>query len=193
MDGETILWQRLDVPGHEMATIASRSDGWVVNGVAVFVETGKPCRIEYEIHCDAHWTTRDCHVHGSIGAERVDLAIVRSLGGEWSINGTEMEALRHCDDVDLGFSPVTNLLPIRRLALPIGGHALVRAAWVRFPELTVEVLEQRYARVAHDRYQYESDGGAFRRELSVDAFGCVMEYPGLWRAESTVACPRRDR
>lgn len=183
-DGETILWRRLDVPGHEIATITSRSDGWLVNGVAVFVETGNPCRIEYEIRCDPQWTTRQCSLSGSTGARRVHLEIERSVAGEWSSEGMEVAGIRGCDDVDLGFSPVTNLLPIRRLALPIGAHAVVKAAWVRFPELTVEVLEQTYTRVADNRYQYESARAAFRRELTVDAVGCVVEYPGLWRAEA---------
>ena len=183
--GETILWQRLDVHGHEIATIAPRPDGWLVNGVAVFVETGNPCRVEYDIRCDAQWTTRQCSLGGSIGARRVQLEIERNAAGEWSIEGMEIAVVRGCDDIDLGFSPATNLLPIRRLALPVGAHARVRAAWIRFPELTVEVLEQTYARVATDRYRYESAGGSFRRELTVDAFGCVIDYPGLWRAEAT--------
>lgn len=184
-DSETILWQRLDMPGHEIATVSPRSDGWLVNGVAVFVEAGNPCRIEYEIRCDVHWTTRRCLLRGSIGARRVHVQIERSVAGEWSVEGMKIGALRGCDDVDLGFSPVTNLLPIRRLGLSIGAHARVRAAWVRLPELTVELLEQTYARVASDRYYYENAGGAFRRELVVDAFGCVVEYPGLWRAKAT--------
>lgn len=180
-----ILWQRLDLPGHEIATIAPSSDGWLVEGVALLVHSGNPCRIEYEIRCDVHWTTRRCLLRGAIGARSVHSEIERSAVGKWSIDGVEIAALRSCDDIDLGFSPVTNLLPIRRLGLPIGSHAQVRAAWVRFPELTVEVLEQTYSRVASDRYRYESAGGAFRRELTVDAFGCVTEYPGLWRAEAT--------
>jgi hypothetical protein len=184
-DGETVLWQRLDVPGHEIATVARRSDGWLIDGVAVFVEAGNPCRIEYEIRCDVQWATRQCLLRGSIGARHVQLEIERGVAGEWSIESMENAALRGCDDVDLEFSPVTNLLPIRRLRLPIGAHARVRAAWVRFPELAVEVSVQTYARVASDRYQYESAGGAFRRELVVDAFGCAVEYPGLWRAEAT--------
>ena len=184
-DAETILWQRLDVPGHEIATITSHPDGWLLTGVAVFVEAGNPCRVEYEIRCDAQWTTRGCLLRGSIGARRVHLEIERNGAAGWSIDGREIAGVRGCHDIDLGFSPVTNLLPIRRLALPMGGHALVRAAWIRFPELTVEVLEQTYTRVATNRYRYESAGGSFRRDLVVDAFGCVVEYPGLWRAEAT--------
>ena len=184
-DGETILWQRLDTPGHEVATIMPQSDGWLLSGVAIVVAAESPCRVDYEIHCDAHWTTRRCSLRGAIGVRPVRLDIERNAAGFWSVDGVEISAVRGCADIDLGFSPVTNLLPIRRLDLPIGGRAGVRAAWVRFPVLTVEVLEQTYARIAGNRYIYESGGGKFRRELTVDDFGCVIEYPGLWHAEAT--------
>lgn len=183
-DGETILWRRLDVPGHEIATIRRQDDGWSLSGVAVFAHAEIPCRVEYEIQCDERWTTGACVLRGSLGARHVHLDIERNAAGEWAIDGVTVAGLRGCDDIDLGFSPVTNLLPIRRLALPIEARAVVRAAWVRFPELTVEVLEQMYTRVDSARYQYESAGGRFRRELTVDAFGCVVEYPGIWRAEA---------
>jgi hypothetical protein len=186
-DGQTILWQRLDLPGHEIATIARHGDGWLLSGVAIVVDAGRPCRVAYEIECDSNWTTRSCALRGSIGASDVHLELERRADAQWTVNAEVVAALRGCDDVDLGFSPVTNLLPIRRLALAIGARADVRAAWVRFPELTVEVLEQSYARIDGSRYHYESAGGAFQRELTVDAFGCVVEYPGLWHAAATVA------
>lgn len=186
-DEEIILWRRLDLPGHEIATIHRWLDEWRVSGVAVFVESGSPCRIEYEIRCDARWTTRGCALQGAIGAQAVHVNIEREVGGTWSVNGDEVAELHGCADIDLGFSPVTNLLPIRRLALPIGGRASVGAAWVRFPELSVEVLEQTYTRAASDRYEYESAGGNFRRVLTVNAFGCVIDYPGLWLAEATTS------
>jgi hypothetical protein len=193
-EGETILWRRVDLPGHEIATIIPDPDGWRLDGVALLSESGRPCRIEYGITCDAQWLTRRCVIRGQVGAQRVNLAVERSSSGVWSVEGVEVPALEGCDDIDLGFSPATNLLPIRRLALPIGKHSLVRAAWIRFPELTVEVLAQTYTRVSADHYVYESAGGAFRRELEVDDFGCVIDYPGLWRAEATApASPSNPR
>ena len=192
--GETIVWRRLDLPGHEIATIVADADGWRLAGVAVLVETGRPCRIEYEIRCDARWVTRLCVLRGYVGVEPVHLDVQRNPTGSWTIGGVEATALEGCDDIDLGFSPATNLLPIRRLALPIGAQSIVRAAWIRFPELTAEVLVQTYTHESVDLYVYESAGGAFRRELQVDAFGCVIDYPGLWRAEATapVARPSPD-
>ena len=189
--GEIILWRRIDLPGHEIATIAPVADGWRIDGVVIVVVSGQPCRIEYDIRCDARWLTRDCVIRGHVGERSVHLEMRRDPTAVWTIGGTEVLALQGCDDVDLGFSPVTNLLPIRRLALPVGSNAIVRAAWIRFPELTAEVLVQTYERLSTDRYRYESAGGAFRRELQVDEFGCVIDYPGLWRAEATVPAGAR--
>lgn len=183
--GETILWRRLDLPGHEIATIEPDPDGWRLDGVAVLVESGRPCRIEYDIRCDARWMTRRCAIRGQVGERSVSLEIERESTAVWRIGGIETPALKGCDDIDLGFSPATNLLPIRRLGLSDGAQAIVRAAWIRFPELTAEVLVQSYTRVSAGHYVYESAGGAFRRELQVDEFGCVIDYPGLWRAEAT--------
>jgi hypothetical protein len=185
-EGEAVVWRRLDLPGHDAATIEPIKDGWRVSGVAVVVESALPCRIEYEITCDLRWVTRQCSLRGYVGATTVALDVRRKASGNWKVNGVDAPDLQGCTDIDLGFTPATNLLPIRRLRLEVGQRAVVRAAWIRFPEFTAEVLDQVYTRQAGDRYLYESDNGAFRRELRVDPFGCVVDYPGLWRAEATV-------
>jgi hypothetical protein len=98
----------------------------------------------------------------------------------WQLNGRDMAALAGCVDVDLGFSPSTNSLPIRRLKLAVGESAEVAAAWLRFPSLEFRRLDQRYTRLAERRYRYESEGG-FVAELEVDEAGLVVDYPGGWR------------
>jgi uncharacterized protein len=183
-DRATILWQRLDLPGHETATLGRDGQGWRLSGVAVLAHTNRPCRVEYEIACDGHWTTRRCTLNGFVGPSSIALDVARNVSGEWTVDGAAADRLKGCDDIDLGFSPATNLLPIRRLGLAVGAKAAVRAAWVKFPELTLEVLEQTYTRLAEDRYLYESANGAFHRELLVDEVGFVLEYPDFWRAET---------
>ncbi|NUS34077.1 MAG: hypothetical protein HOQ17_13565 [Gemmatimonadaceae bacterium] len=188
----TILWQRLDMPGHEIAELGRVHDGWELRGLALLAYEGQPCRLEYRIGCDAGWCTRTVRVHGQIGDRPVMRELTRSAQGEWEVDGRLVAALRNCIDVDLGFSPSTNLLPIRRLSLAVGARAAVRAAWVRFPTLAPELLEQTYTRLAADRYRYESAGGGFRRDLTVSDDGWVTEYPDFWRAEamSLVAATR---
>ena len=87
-------------------------------------------------------------------------------------------------DLDLNFSPSTNLLPIRRLGLVVGQEAAVQAAWLRFPSFTLEPLAQRYRRLDATTYRYESAGGEFVTELRVNAAGFVTRYPAYWDAEA---------
>jgi hypothetical protein len=178
-----IIWRRLDLPGHEAATVSLVRNRWNLSGVALFAFEGQPCRLDYEIECDSAWSTRDARISGQMGELPVSLVISRSADGAWLANDAPQPDVQGCIDIDLGFTPSTNLLPIHRLKLGVGKSAEVRAAWVRFPELTIEVLEQKYTRLAEMTYLYESDGGRFRRELSVNADGFVTDYPGLWREE----------
>ena len=86
-----------------------------------------------------------------------------------------------CIDLDLNFSPATNLLPIRRLDLAIGQQMQVQAAWLRFPSFKLEPLSQLYKRIDETTYRYESGGGSFVTALTVNASGFVTTYPGLWQ------------
>jgi hypothetical protein len=86
-------------------------------------------------------------------------------------------------DLDLNFSPSTNLLPIRRLNLAVGQKALVTAAWLKFPGFELEPLSQAYSRIDESTYRYESGGGHFMADLKVDRLGFITKYPGIWQVE----------
>jgi hypothetical protein len=101
----------------------------------------------------------------------------------WWLNGEECPEVAGCIDLDLNFSPSTNLLPIRRLNLAVGQEASVRAAWLRFPSFKLEPLEQIYRRAGPSVYRYESAGGGFVTDLEVNEAGFVTHYPNLWRNE----------
>jgi hypothetical protein len=181
---ESILWTRLDVPGHEVAEQRQTAHGWQLRGVAVFVHAEQPCRLEYDIRCDENWQTELVTIGGNLGENTIAMELLRNPAGEWSKHGSKVWELTDCDDVDLNFSPSTNMLPIRRLGLAVGESARVRAAWVRFPGFALEVLEQTYSRTGPEIYRYESANGKFRRDLTVDAAGFVLEYPDFWHAEA---------
>jgi uncharacterized protein len=179
----SILWRRLDSPGHESARIDSRDSGWHLTGTAVFAHERQPCRLDYWIACDPEWRTVSTKVAGWVGDEIIDLALSVGPERQWLLNDTEFPIVAGCTDIDLNFSPSTNLLPIRRLSLAVGEEASVRAAWLRFPSFTLEPLEQIYRRVNTTTYRYESAGGRFVRDLAVNEAGFVTQYPGLWQVE----------
>ena len=183
------MWRRLDRPGAEVAELTCTGNVRALTGVVVVAHDDVPCSLEYQIECDEAWQTETVRIRGHLGGKSASLELARSPNHSWRVNGIVTPLLQGCVDVDLGFSPVTNLLPIRRLNLDVGGRAEVRAAWVRFPELTLEVLDQAYTRVGSASYLYESAGGEFRRELSVNAAGFVVDYPEYWRAEATTTNP----
>jgi hypothetical protein len=178
-----IVWRRLDLPGHEMGRLERRDDGWQLSGTAVFSHERRPCKLDYLVTCDPGWRTTSAHVTGLIGDREVDLRVSVDRDRKWYLDGTECRAVAGCLDIDLGFSPSTNLLPIRRLALAPGEEAEVRAAWLPFPSLAFELLPQVYRRVDNTTYRYESRGGVFVRMLEVNAVGFVTSYPDLWQEE----------
>lgn len=140
----------------------------------------QPMRAEYEVTCNAAWQTRRVRIQQRLGrrSQGLTLRVDRNLC--WWQGSRPFLRLRGCEDVDLMVTPITNTLPIRRLQLKIGQSAEVTAAWIRFPELRVQRLSQRYTRLARDRYHYQSDTG-FSTELVVDDFGLVTLYPAGWQ------------
>jgi hypothetical protein len=41
-DGRAILWRRLDLAGHDAATIRPDTDGWRLSGIAILMESALP-------------------------------------------------------------------------------------------------------------------------------------------------------
>lgn len=178
--GSTILWRRLDRPGHEAARVEALDAGWRLSGSAVFLSEDGPCRLDYRVDCDRSWRTLACAVSGWVGSEPVEVE-VSVEAGRWRLGGAECPQVEGCLDIDLNFSPSTNLLPIRRLGLRVGEEAPVRAAWLRFPSFALEPLEQTYRRLEEEVYRYTSAGGRFTADIRVNAAGLVTDYPGIWR------------
>ena len=180
-----MLWRRLDPPGHDCARLVFHDAQWHLTGTAVFVESQQPCRLDYRVVCDASWRSLCGSVAGWLGTRAIGVEIRTDGDGHWRLNDADCPAVTGCLDLDLAFTPATNLLPIRRLALSIGEEAAVRSAWLSFPALVLAPLDQVYRRTEETTYAYESDGGSFSTGLRVNGHGFVTRYPGLWEAEAT--------
>lgn len=171
------------MPGHEAVRVYGDGDGWYLDGAAVFLDEGKPCRLEYLIECDLEWRTMSATGDGWVGDDLIEYEIEAGEDGVWHLDGQQIGAVQGCIDIDLNFSPVTNILPVKRLALDIGESQTISAAWLRFPSFSLEPLEQVYTRTGEFTYNYRS-GTGFEAEITVDRFGLPVEYSGLWIAES---------
>ena len=178
MVDQSILWRRLDRPGHESARISQQASSWHLAGTAVFAHDREACRLDYLIECDAGWRTLTGRVTGWVGHGPVEIDISVDSAQRWRVNGNECPAVEGCTDLDLNFSP-SKPPPIRRLELGIGEEAEVQAAWLRFPSFTI-ALDQVYRRIAVETYRYESAGGAIVTEIQVNSAGLVTTYPNFW-------------
>jgi hypothetical protein len=178
-------WRRLDGRGREEARVEQTAGGWRLTGQLETEEASVHARLRYVIDCDPNWRTRRAAVTGSASGVEVRFEFTADGAGHWMLNGAPLPLVEGALDIDLGFTPATNLLPIRRLNLELRERAMVRTAWLRFPELRVDELEQWYQREAAQVFRYEAlvDGERFEARLDTDEFGRVLSYEGLWEAE----------
>jgi hypothetical protein len=181
----SILWRRLDVPGHDACRLERNATAWQLDGAAVFrQEDGRIGQLHYRVRCDLHWHTQWGTVRGWLGDVAVDLSIARDARGHWKLNDEAVPDLSHCVDLDLGFTPATNLLQLRRLNLAKGEGADAPAAWVDLDGGGVlSELAQRYERRSESEYAYEAKRFDYAATLSVTEDGFVRDYPRLWVAE----------
>jgi hypothetical protein len=180
----TIIWTRHDEPGHETSRLISHSNGWELAGTAVFDHEGNPVELTYSVKCDKHFHTRAGVVTGWIGRQPVRLQIEADEKHNWRVNSNACPGASGCIDLDLNFTPSTNLLQVRRLPLPMGEAVKVRTAWLSFPGLQLQFLEQVYRRTGPDTFDYESPALSFSSQLRSNEHGFITEYPPLWTTQA---------
>jgi len=177
----TGLWRWLQGTGLERFEFLRMADEWLFRGTILTLADDIATEARYEIRCDHSFRTRRANV--SVRDEAGERSLqIDAQDGRWFENGVENQTVAGAIDIDLGWSPSTNTLPIRRLGLEIdqaSGEFI--AAWVRFPELTLQPLPQEYLRLEDRKYRYSSRGGAFVAELLVDEHDLVLDYKGFWQ------------
>lgn len=187
MTTRRVAWRRSDeVEADEHCTLTLRDGGLSLVGTVLGAEGGLPVRVEYRVLADRSGMTTAAHVRDLRGFETRTIALERNAKGSWTIDGSAARGLRGCTDVDLGCSPSTNTLPIRRLRLAIGRSQTIQAAWVTFPEITVTKAAQTYTRLDESTYRYSS--GTFEADLTVDDDGIVIGY-AEWRRTGYASGP----
>ena len=177
---QTAMWQRLDRPVVEFLQWQADRE-FVLRGEVVGDIDGLLGRVIYRVRTGGDLLTRVARIQLRSHSGGCHLHLSRNQQGQWLANGTERPDLAGATDVDIGVTPATNTLPIRRFRLAVGESRDLVAAWVQFPALSVMSAHQRYSRVAEDRYLYELLDSGYQAELTVQDDGIVVQYADIWR------------
>ncbi|WP_158598058.1 putative glycolipid-binding domain-containing protein [Noviherbaspirillum saxi] len=179
----SFFWRKLDGPGHDSCRLFRLPNGWRLAGAAVFHEDNRPCHFQYEVVVDTAWRTRRAAVSGYLGNKEIRLKIAAAAAvrnRQWRVGDDIQKNLTGCVDVDLGFTPSTNLIVLNRLALAVGEYADAPAAYLKFPGMRFVTLPQTYHRIGATEYAYEAPTVGYAGTLQVLPSGAVAHYPKLF-------------
>jgi hypothetical protein len=193
----TFVWAGVADWRAETATVRLTSSGLTARGTQLGA-TPFPYRMEYELDARHNWVTEQLSVTIETPSSRRSIQLTHDGRGTWKCEATmdghaglpppggRASDVDGAIDCDLGFSPLTNLMPIRRHSLNThaGGHDFVMA-WVSVPDLRLIRAEQRYEHVTSDGKQsvvrYVGKHRGFTGQLTLDADGFVVAYPEMAR------------
>ncbi|MGE4064119.1 MAG: putative glycolipid-binding domain-containing protein [Rhodospirillaceae bacterium] len=174
-------WRRLDVPGTDSCSLLRTEHGWALAGLAEFAHPRGWACVSYRVDCAPNWATRAAEIHGTVGDMHFAYQIQRT--SPWTVNGERCPGVDDLVDIDFGFTPATNLIPMRRLALPPGQPVAMSVAWFDLGERCLTSLPQHYTRRSPSTIWYESPTANYEGMLELGESGFVASYPGLWALE----------
>jgi uncharacterized protein len=179
----SMSWRRIDVPGRDAGRLEQIGEGWRLEGAAVFRGTGGVTALAYSVQCDAQWRTIAGQVRGFIGDRAVEADIVRR-SSVWTLNGVAVAGLDHLLDLDLSFTPATNLHQLRRVPMAVGESTPLPVAWFDVDAGTLSELLQIYERRSPDALWYRAPSVGYQGLLELASNGFIRSYPDLWIADT---------
>jgi uncharacterized protein len=191
-----LIWAGTDEWRAEAAHVRPVNGRFTAAGVQLGIGP-VPYRLDYVLDTTVAWMTRTLHVTAAGDDWRRSLHLTRNSSGRWTCRaddagqvdlpmpGADPAALADAVDCDLGFSPLTNTMPILRHGFRHAGSGDFVMAFVTMPALRVGASPQRYEHVRTTEdgsvVRYLSLDGDFTAELELDADGLLSFYPRLAR------------
>jgi len=176
-----VRWAPYAGAGLEQARVASRAGGTEAEGVVLGEAAGAPFALRYRLRLNPGWAAREVWLE-LVGEGRTLHLLHDERGGWKRMGGGPLPELDGCLDLDIGATPLTNTLPIRRLGLAAGESRVLRVAMVEVPSLRPIPVEQRYTCLDGGRlFRFEALGRGFAAEIVVDDDGLVADYPPLFK------------
>jgi hypothetical protein len=123
--------------------------------------------LEYHLETSPGYVTERLHARIDGGPE---LTLARGASGE-------LDGVLDCD---VGFSPLTNAMPVLRDRMQDGGDAReIDVAWISVPDLAVHRDHQIYEPLGAGRLRFRSPDADFERVIELTPDGFVRDYPGI--------------
>ncbi|WP_028544860.1 putative glycolipid-binding domain-containing protein [Paenibacillus taiwanensis] len=175
-----VIWKRIPDNGMEYCEVTFGAAMRMKGNLICANDNGRSS-IQYTVLCDQNGNTTHVAVHVQQEQGYSTLSVVRDHLNRWTLNGRELPELNGIKDIDIGVTPATNSLPIRRLKLDVGQSAQIDAAWIRFPALSIQPMKQQYECVSANTYIYKSIESGYTARVNTDDNGIVMDYEGEWQ------------
>ena len=174
---KAIRWRSLEHGGFEKLNLVHWGTDLKVNS-SVSTQVGdKRFGITYDMSLRPDWSFQ------SIVVKRTDgvMTLLNSDGqGNWNDGNGACPNLAGCIDIDFEVTPFTNTLPIRRLNFALGERRRLKMAYIPADTLEPIAYDQIYTKLNDTTYRFENADGSFTADITVDADGFVLEYPGLF-------------
>ncbi|PJF39264.1 MAG: hypothetical protein CUN54_09090, partial [Phototrophicales bacterium] len=129
----TILWGNPAENNHDCCSLFQIQNGFQLQGMAILLANNLPMRVAYRIACTSEWKTQLVELDVWKGNSQQLFMLRVDEQQRWWLDDTELSQFRGLIDVDLGFTPATNTLPIRRMQRNDENSNIVTAVWVQFP------------------------------------------------------------
>ncbi len=171
-----VLWLREDGTGNDACRFADAEGGYLVDGSS----TGSDGEVlRYRVRARKDGTTRRARI-----GRKSRLIARRAKDDTWTLNDTPMPDVIGAKDIDLGFTPATLTLPIRRLHLDVGKATELFVARLDVEAGRLTPLNLVLRRVAGDTYEMETVETGTTSRFTVNEEGIVQSQPGQWRAQA---------
>lgn len=171
-----VLWVRQDGPGNDACRFAEAEGGYLIDGSSADADQNT---LRYRIRARDDGTTRRVR----IGAKS-RIFVRRAPDDTWMLNGTSVPAVTGAKDIDLGFTPATFTLPIRRLNLGVGNEAEILVARLDLETERLKPLHLVFRRRSNDEYECLNTETGTTSHLLVDAQAIVRTHKGHWIAQA---------
>jgi hypothetical protein len=176
-----LLWELPEEQRREVAWIEYRDDDALAARGLQWTAGDAAYALEYALETTAGFVTQRLHVRVADGPE-----LILERGRSPELDGVL--------DCDLGFSPLTNAMPVLRDHMQTGGPAKeIDVAWVSVPDLTVHRDHQIYEPLGDGRLRFASPEAGFERVIELTSDGFVRDYPDIARLVAVLVRTPEER